>query len=226
VDVSDGPATITVTAAMHDDNTGIEDAAMRFRVEQNAPRSQLAGCTFARLDDDRWRCAVIIPRSAAGGRWNIESVDAIDRAGNIMGYRDADLQAAGFPSFIEVISGAPDTEAPVVTAFTLSPDTVTLGPDQSPEMTFRASVADAGTGVKEVLIQPFSPQGAPGFPCIALPVEGEPGVYSCTTGFDPKSADGIWSIEIDLVDAVNNWRWLSAAQLAAAGFDGYFVVRH
>ncbi|HEX5436117.1 MAG TPA: hypothetical protein VFW98_03085 [Gemmatimonadaceae bacterium] len=140
--------------------------------------------------------------------------------------RDSDLVAAGEPTDVAVLDAAADSTAPVLTAFSIAPDTVHLNADLH-QITFTASVEDVGSGVGYVLAF-AGPRGADGGSgCGLQRVSGTAaeGTYSCAMVLPDTAILGEWDAEVSLRDVTGNDREYGLPQLDSAGFKRSVIVQ-
>jgi serine protease len=126
IDVGNGPATITATATITDDISGVAEscgcAGHQIAFEQSST-GQVAISTFTRAAGNTWTAAVTIPQSAGTGTWRLRLISLRDNAGNSRTYFAADLAAMGLAPQIAVTATgvAPPASAPYTGTPTTSP---------------------------------------------------------------------------------------------------------
>jgi hypothetical protein len=165
-----------------------------------------------------WRCSISIPRDAPGGTWLVSTWVA-DSAGNTTSYTSPQLVDRGLPGSFPVVSPNEDVTAPVLAGVTVNPATVNLANGASfVQVTLTAT--DGGTGVSHGSSGLWPPSGN-GFACSAEPQTGVPqqnATIICSIPLPAGAAEGKWSLDIFIMDAVGNSRQYNAQQLQAAGF--------
>jgi hypothetical protein len=141
VSVMNGHEFVTVTIA--DSESGVATASVPGTqinpptVTVQAPTSgQTRSAGMLRISGDRFGMWLMIPMHAEAGTWQVSSISASDRAGNVVNF---DSRGHGYT--FDVISPEPDTTPPVVqsTWFTPSPVDTTAG---SREVMMHAVITD------------------------------------------------------------------------------------
>jgi hypothetical protein len=231
VDVTAAAATITFTARFTDAGSGVRAAQLNIQATAGSPTSpQWAECLEMTRDtgspaDGTWSCDVTIPKGAIGGEWQVNRVWAWDVADNLMMLTTADLTDAGQPTSITVTSASADTIPPVLTAFSITPDTVDVSTSAA-LVTFTASIEDAGSGLTfaDVILRAPGASSANGCRLQRTSGTASAGTYSCSWQISEFSSAGEWGAEVSLKDVTGNARGYSPAQLEAAGFTGSVIV--
>lgn len=128
VDTTTSPATVTGTAQITDDLSGVSGAFARF----NSPSGdQGEQCSLNLISgtnlNGTYQCSMTIPAFAESGIWTVAYVFVVDNVGNYQSYYTSDLQNLGFPVSLGVdvqlqtITFAPLPNQPFGTApFTVS----------------------------------------------------------------------------------------------------------
>jgi uncharacterized protein YjdB len=232
VDVTNGSRTVDFTFTATDAGSGVQGIEVYLNGPANPDGSigPSRSCYASTLSAGTrsagtFRCSVTFPQGSAAGQWSVGIVYAGDALNNRRSYSEAALAAAGYPTKIQVTS-VPDTQAPVLTGMSFTPNAVdvTTGA-RSVDFTFTAT--DGGTGVQGIevyLNAPANPDGSTGASrsCYASTLSAGTranGTFRCTVTFPQGSAAGQWSVGIVYAgDAISNRRSYSEAALAAAGY--------
>lgn len=166
VDVRTGDATVTVTANVADDRSGIFGLDLALMTPANDYNGAGAHGYFTRVSGEnrsaKYRAQVTIPRGSTGGRWNV-SISTIDRVGNIARYIGPEMYALKkqetYNNYRPLSSGARldvagtvlDTSKPVLQGVVVDRTEVDTLP-RSATVTFDVTAADAGDGIGQVTV--------------------------------------------------------------------------
>jgi hypothetical protein len=234
IDVSQGSQTITVTAHVTDDLSGVSSVFAQFRSPTGA-QSQFANLLVADGTplDGTFTGGVSFPQFAEAGIWTVTLVRTFDRAGNSMALDTAALDTRGFPTQLSVSSVA-DTEAPQVLSVAAAPAEIDVSRAPA-NVTVTLHVTDNLSGSELVPcpsnsfvrgifpIRWRSPSGAQNrfttHPTYAL-VSGTrlDGNWQASFSMPQFSEAGVWTIEsVELWDCAGNVRFLNGPQLNALG---------
>ena len=162
VDTSAGPATISFTARVTDDLSGVSNASATFFSPSSA---QAVGVNFGagtRVSGDAldgtYVAQATVPSFSEQGTWTLISLSLVDNAGNGVSLTPAQVASAGLPTTFQV-TGRGDTAAPSLVSFSLSPSMVdtSAGPTT---ISFTARVTDDLSGVSNASAAFFSPSSA------------------------------------------------------------------
>jgi len=229
VDTSAGPQTITVTARLTDDFSGVSsafiqlfNAAGQVLVAPLAPSDLQSGTAL----DGIYVGTLTVRQYAAPGTWNVDVVNVNDNAGNTGSYVRADLAARGlFWSFQQV--GAGDTTAPVLQDLSWTPTTINTAAGTQ-QITVTAHVTDDLSGVVNTnyLIASFnSPSGHYLFTYMTDRIAGTAvdGVYSAVLTVPALSESGVWTASFTVMDAMGNLHSYTRDDLAARGLPTTFT---
>lgn len=177
-----------------------------------------------RSGDDQWSATFTFHRGLRPGFWPL-LVDAIydGSTGQIRGWTRPDLEAAGFPSGVRVLSAA-DTDRPTVRDVQVRPAIVHTGSIGS-SVGIRVRVADNGSGVRRVRVFFASPAGNP-HPRTASPILHRRGsVWVGRIQLDPRDPVGMWRlVRLDTSDWADNPVTLGARELHKLGLRVAFRV--
>ena len=182
--------------------------------------------------DGTYRTVITIPQLSEPGAWTA-SVMTYDQAANTQTYTAAQLAASGFSNTVNQ-TGAGDTVAPSVVAFSVSPTTIDTSLTNqtltfSVRITDDASGVSAGTTAAPSQITMRGPTGSHTVSTTfgtAQRVSGSSldGVYASSTTIPRWSEQGVWTVQSLVVrDNVGNARTLLAPDLVGATFQTMFT---
>jgi hypothetical protein len=239
INTAAGSQNIVVTARVTDDLAGTGVNRNLFEIRFRSPSgNQFVGTSMFDTDrisgndlDGTYQNTMTVPAFSESGTWTVEWVLLNDAVGNSRYLTAADLANAGFPnSFTN--SGVSDTTAPVLRSLSLSPSVInTAAGSQNIVVTARVTDDLAGTGVNRKLFEirfrsPSGNQfvGTSMFDTDRISGNDLDGTYQNTMTVPAFSESGTWTVEwVLLNDAVGNSRYLTAADLANAGFPNSFT---
>ncbi len=178
-----------------------------------------------------WTCKLVFSRYNAAGTWTISSVQIYDRAYNSRILTDTQLAARGFKTAVKVANSNGDVAAPVLTAFSIAPDSINVATGADTVVTVTFGVSDARAGVESVSIN-FSDQTPLGGRycyadryALAIGPTTNQVTWSCKLFFPRTSAAGTFTVSnVTVRDRIGNHRSYTNAQLTAAGFESGFKV--
>jgi hypothetical protein len=225
VDTSTTPVVVTVTATLTDDASGVPTGRSLVSLRSPSGKQTTAG-TFMSLGGDQFAAQVKIAAHAETGIWKLNYLYLTDGVGNTRYLYPPDLASLGLDLAISV-TGIPDTTPPALAAISVAPALVDAG--NAPAVaTVTATITDDLAGVNDTtdpcsiscyaisqiaFVSPSRSQFAGGqFTSIG----GDQ--YTEQVKFPAHSEPGIWTVNnVHLIDTAGNERFLSAADLAAAG---------
>jgi hypothetical protein len=106
VDVTNGPATVTVTLQATDDLSGVTYANVGWTSPDGKSFvGSSMGLSSGTNLNGTWTAKVTVPQFVEPGTWNLADVYILDNAGNSVTYYQSDLQALGYPTTLQVIDG-------------------------------------------------------------------------------------------------------------------------
>jgi len=227
VDVSDGSAQVVFMVSARDVGTGVVGVQVRLFSPSGTQATSLAHQTVdGSIHDGMWRVTITIPKAAEGGEWAVGSVEIWDHVSNLNTIGKADLDAAGYPTIVVIQSADPDTEAPELTGFNFSPDSVDVS-DGSAQVVFMVSARDVGTGVVGVQVRLFSPSGTQATSLAHQTVDGSihDGMWRVTITIPKAAEGGEWAVgSVEIWDHVSNLNTIGKADLDAAGYQTVLQV--
>jgi uncharacterized protein (TIGR03437 family) len=236
VDVSSGPATLTVRVVATDDLSGFGsgstgNGSIDIRHTSGASpfgRGSLpmtGGTTLNPVFD----FTLTVPQFSQAGTYPI-NLTLIDNVFNTARFAPADLQARGFPSTITVTSN-PDTRPPELVSFSISPTTVDVSAGPA-ILTVHIVATDnlsgfgsGSTGSGSIDIRHTS--GASPFGRGSLPITGGTAlnaIFDFTLTVPQFSPLGSYPINLTLIDNVFNTARFTPADLQARGFPSTITV--
>src|SRR5579859_5113171 len=152
IDVTVGAQTITVTAHLTDDLSGVITLFGAVGAQFTSPSgAQTQFGSFGSFNlvsgtslDGNYQTTVTFPQFSEAGAWTVQ-VFLEDKVSNSSSIDSAALQALGFPATLTVTS-TPDTTPPQLVGFSFSPSTIDVsGGPQS--VTFLIHATDSPAGV-------------------------------------------------------------------------------
>lgn len=231
VDVSNGAATFTLMFHITDDLSGFDSGGVLFispSGQQVASGSIGMPPQSGNLNDGAYQGAVTISLFAESGTWTLAFVDLRDKVGNRALIRTPELQAAGFPTTLSVVS-VQDVKPPDLLSFSFAPSTVDVSAGPETVM-ITAHITDDISGFESggvLFISPSGQQVASG--TIARPpVSGNvtDGVYQATLTIPRFAESGVWTLAfVDLRDQVGNRALIRTPELQISGFPIELTVR-
>jgi len=243
IDTSAGPATLTVTARITDDRSGVDMSGVeiRFGVGDAGAGGQVRDVLFwsARLlsgdsRDGVWQTTFTMPAASATGRWAFQDAHLTDSANNSGFDFPWDLAApdstAGFTQ-----TGVGDTTPPQLRSLDISPRLVDTS-QQAATVTVTVRITDAGAGVATTsndgydndayFVSPSGQQVLAHFGWSTL-ISGDrhDATYRATATVPLHSEQGTWKLkQFHLGDVIGNQANLTTQDLAAAGYPTSFEV--
>jgi len=193
----------------------------------NGPGSNQLQCFGGRLTgtplNGEYGCGVVVPSGAKGGVWALTGVVASTENTYRFMY-NRDVVAAGGTAFLNVRRPGEDVTAPVVTAFTFSPDTARAGVDS---VTVVVSFTDAGVGASQATVLFVGPNPGDGRGCGTGAITGTPqaGTIRCTFPLPADVSTGTWRVGyVEVPDMNGNVHLLYAEDLRQAGFPSELTI--
>ena len=148
IDVTGGPAQVTVTVRSTDDLSGVSSCGMTFT---NPSQTRSTGVGFRRISgnalDGVYERDLPFPQFSEPGIWLFVRVSCSDVAGNSVTLLEPDLISRGFPAELEVSVNNPpelttDTDPVVVDAGQTANNTGTVSDAEGDVVTLSASVGE------------------------------------------------------------------------------------
>ncbi|HEX6041352.1 MAG TPA: Ig-like domain-containing protein [Longimicrobium sp.] len=170
-------------------------------------------------------CRLAVPSGGQPGSWTLEVVRARDGVGNTREMYTAALDSAGHPTVLRVSGPPADTDQPLLTGFSFSPDTVAANGADS--VTVTMEVTDAGSGALRAQTTFASPSGQTATCMRYNPVAPAPGTQAitCRLAVTSGGETGQWRVQfIFLDDAAGNGNVYEPEDLEAMGFPALLTV--
>jgi hypothetical protein len=217
INVSESAQTVTVTAHITDDGSGLGGGDFRFcspSFKQQMPgRITPASRVSGTAQDGIYVMQIVIPKASEPGAWSLYSVSVDDLAGNDSSYGGS--AGFGFPSdtpaSFDVVSTQADVEGSELVEMRFGPKQLDVT-TSAQMIKVGARITDSYTGYSGGGFQFRSPSGAQAVSGSFMPDNrtsgtAQDGVY-VTTVTMPQSAEvGTWTLYyVYLYDAANNYR--------------------
>ena len=218
VEVTPGPAAVTVTATVIDDLSGFGSGW----VELSSPSG--VGSSWAQLSPaggDRYSATITIAQGADPGVWHVDRLELSDKAGNYVDLQRSDLQALGLDPALTV-TRTTDSTPPQLTALSVTPDAVdtTSAPAT---VTITATITDDLSGFSYGYMSLASPGGLYLSASAFTAIGGDR--YTATVVIPRYAQPGTWHVDsISLTDHSWNTRWLGRWDLQDLGIDASVEV--
>lgn len=246
IDVTNSFQTITLTIRVTDTERDIVAMSLVFRSpltdyhDYFAPGDRISG----NARDGIYRKTFTFSRYAKAGIWYISGVSisdgVLDNNGGSVIYqrRDfstADLVARGFPTQIQVINNN-ETVPPEISDFSFTPSAINVANgSRNVSITLRAK--DETSGVGYIYVSFTNPPGCYYYDddcatLFSISISGadrisgndKDGVYRVVVTVPQQYPLGIYSASVTAGDAVQNYKFLNSAELAALGFPSQLQV--
>ena len=225
IDVSTGSQIVTLNARIRDALSGYQSGSLHFRSPSGqqlrfgdlGTNQRLSGDAF----DGNYQTTVALQQFSEAGTWKL-NVFVIDAVGNSRFLTDTDLTNLGFATELQVISTPDDTTAPQLVELSFGPTSIGVSAgSQSVAVTVR--ITDAPAGYQSGSLHFRSPSGQQlrfGDLGVSQRVAGDAfdGTFQTTVLFQQFSEAGTWKLNVFVIDAVGNSRFLTDTDLANAGF--------
>jgi hypothetical protein len=231
VDTSTGAQTITLTARLTDDFSGVRFAFVQFF--NIAGQVQVAPFYWSSLRsgtalDGIYEGALAMPMHSAPGTWYIDVLSMYDQVGNVRMLTRSELAAQGMPTSFEQ-TGPGDTTPPTLRELSWTPTTINTA-SAAQQIAITARITDSLAGMRPDYWRPsitfLSPSGQSLLIYLNQQIAGTP-FDSVVTGVltvPAFSESGVWTLVNMLVpDAVGNQRMYYATDLAAQGMPTTFT---
>jgi hypothetical protein len=215
INTTSGPASVTVYYTVTDDLSGAHEVSGGFQAP-DTPQFQSSGDIAPDALSHSGSFIVTIPQYSDAGTWKLQ-MNIGDAAGNYRFYWPADLAAEGFPTDIEVVSDE-DVTPPTLTAVSISPATVntTTG---AHVVTVSYTVTDNKAGTVDVSTGMDSPTFTTHLSGSGVPPGGSTDFSGTVDITIPQNSElGTWKLVMNIGDAVGNYEFWTATELANAGF--------
>jgi DNA-binding beta-propeller fold protein YncE len=190
-------------------------------VFQSPSGNKAASACFSRVSgtatDGIYSGTVTIPAFTEPGTW-VAYAYIYDQVGNYHPYSTSDLQTAGFPTTLSVVS-VEDTQAPVLASLDYTPKQVDTS-TASADVTVSARITDDLSGFRTGCLVFQSPSGNKAASACFSRVSGTAtdGIYSGTVTIPAFTEPGTWVAYAYIYDQVGNYHPYSTSDLQTAGF--------
>jgi fibronectin type III domain protein len=228
-DVTNAPATLTLTLRITDDLSGVADFPQtNWYSPSEEEHTYGGGLTLASGDrrDGVWSGTMVVPRYAAPGRWRIQ-LSVPDRVGNWTSFDTDALARHGFPSGFDITDANPDVTPGAVTDVRVAPALVDVRTGQA-SLQVEVSAADSQSGIKYIVVllhDRFGGMGGATVPMMTLAAgDARSGRWTGTATIPRYTHQGRWTLEVRTWDGIDNIRTYLGSDLAAAGLTSGFDV--
>jgi hypothetical protein len=198
VDVSDGPAEVTVRATVADTGgPGEPSGVARMQVELD--RRGFSGDSELMLEPEpggEWVTTLTVGRWDRQDQWRLTEVELLDRARNegLYGYGGEDLGVVPGAQVLTVVNDRPDLTRPRIIGADFTPSRVrTVHGTRFVRFTVRAS--DTGSGVARVAVGLYRERGAGSATAVLRQLPGMPRRFRGRVAFDAWAGAGRWRVE-------------------------------
>jgi hypothetical protein len=224
IDVSAGHQAVTVNARITDALAGYQSGSLHFR-SPSGQQLRFGDLGFSQRVsgdalDGSYQTTVTFQQFSEAGTWKLNAF-VIDVVGNGKFFTDTDLAGFGFPTELQV-TGGPDLAPPMLLEIGFSPQSIDIS-NSSQVVTLNARITDSLSGYQSGSLHFRSPSGQQlrfGDLGASQRVSGDSfdASYQTTVTFQQFSEAGTWKLNVFLIDAVGNGRFLSDTDLAGFGF--------
>jgi hypothetical protein len=220
--------TVTVTAHITDNLSGLASASVVFRSPSGRETTEKA--TFSKVSGSStngvYEAKVVFKRYIAPGPWKVSSLRMVDNVENEITLNSRRLQAKGFTETVQVES-IEDEAPPSLAGFSITPSSVNVA-SSSQTVVVGAHITDDLSGLASASVQFESPNGKQVTATAEFTkVSGTEtdGTYEATVTFNQFIQAGTWKVrDVNLRDNVGNEANLSATQLEGKGFPATVTV--
>jgi hypothetical protein len=216
VNTESADQTLTVTATLTDDQSGVSNALFRLCASIG---TQSADTWLERVSGDDlsgvYTGTVTMPKGSQGGVWRAGIGTMKDNLGNTGA---VDLVAQFGAASAEVTNAAATWDAgpPQVTAFSITPTEFnTESAGQTLAVTATLTDDQSGVGAASIDLRPLI--GNQWRACSLQRVSGDDlsGVYSGTLDMPKGTKEGMWSASLVMTDNLGDYVWLGPDELAS-----------
>jgi len=213
IDTTSGDATVTCTATVEDDLSGIERVYICFRSPSD---SQVKESDLIHVEGNTYSITITIKQYCESGTWYVDLFHFLDASDNRHYYYTADLQSMGFNTDLEVTS-TPDANYPELVSFSFTPmliDTIS----GSATVTCTATITDDISGVDVATVRFHSPSESEYE--VENFVHAGGNTYSATLTFDQYCESGTWYVLwVYTRDNFYNSHMYNTSDLQSMGFN-------
>jgi hypothetical protein len=230
IDTSTGAQTITVTAHLTDDFSGVSAAHVQFfnvagqvAVASLSPADLQSGTSR----DGIYTTTMTMRQYSAPGTWYVDVVTINDFAGNTSSQVRSELAARGLSwSFQQ--AGVGDTTAPVLQSLSWTPTAINTA-SAAQQITVTARVTDDLAGIAtpsaSIVVSFASPSGQFLTLYLSQRIAGTAldGTYSAALTVPALSESGVWTASVEVWDQVGNVHNYFGSDLSSRGFPTTFT---
>ena len=239
LNVSKGPATVTVKLGLTDHLSGVNFACVvecyaavflsspsdiQYQYAYQSQVTQVSGTDL----DGVWEAQITIPQYAEAGAWTIYYIYLTDNAGNTEYLYTANLKSSGFTYSFNVTSKPDDVTPPQLTNLSLPAVVDTSTSSQVVQGTLGATDNLSGFSYAEIgFTSPSNGQNQDAYLNSSELTSGTKlnGNYSFTFTMPEYSEEGTWTISyLELFDAAGNDLYLNTSDIINLGLNTEFNV--
>jgi hypothetical protein len=210
VDVSSSSKTVTVTAHITDDKSGVQHAEVYFSSPSNTQHEfSFFALKSGTATDGTYTATITIPKSAEAGTWKLTRVNLLDQANNSVddGPSYSTSFPSGTPTDLSVTSTTADTTPPALVSLDFTPKSVDVT-NSSQTVIVTAHLTDDNTGVQNATVYFASPSQAQhvlaNFTLSSGTVTN--GTYQASVTIPHSAEAGTWTIlQVFLQDTAGNF---------------------
>lgn len=219
VDVSVGPAELTVEYAVSDDLSGATYITVSFMPPGQSCGMAVQDWFSASLARDGAMSLSLGQFTTVIGSWTVCSLYVVDAVGNSRTYSGAEIAGLGFPAAVDVV-GTQDVTAPVLESVRVAPTTLHLQ-DSPHRVLIEYSASDDLSGANLFEIRWNHPSFGCGYPGVSdwfQPVPQRDHVAQAILGRGLLTLGAQPVCGLRVCDAVGNCRAYDAAEILAQGW--------
>jgi hypothetical protein len=209
VDVTSNPQTVTVTAHLTDDNSGVQSATA-YLFSPSGTQDETSNFTkmSGTASDGVYQAVFIIPQGAEAGTWKLTRVTLKDVSGNSVDYGPSfpTQFPAGTQTNLLVTNTPPDTEPPALVSLDFTPKSVDVS-NAARIITVTAHLTDNSSGLQHAEVYFSSPSNAQqALSSFALTSgTATDGMYQASVTIPESAEAGAWKlVRVNLLDNANN----------------------
>ncbi|MGZ4791129.1 MAG: DUF7743 domain-containing protein [Ilumatobacteraceae bacterium] len=230
IDTSTSEQTITLTARLTDDYSGVNVAYIQFFNSAGQVRVApifSSGLQSGTALDGIYTGTLTMPKYSASGTWYVDVVTVRDNAGNSGMQVRSELAARGLSWSFEQV-GPGDGTAPVLKELSWTPITINTA-NAAQQITVTARATDDLVGLGSTWSVPIvafhSPSGQYLSVYLSQRVAGTAldGTYSGVLTVPALSESGVWTVSVELWDDLVNVRSYLSSDIAALGLPTTFT---
>jgi hypothetical protein len=223
VNVSSGPANVSVNFSVTDNSSGVSYMEITF-VDPSGTFVRRGSATFSPARYVSSALTVTFPQAAVTGAWTVGTVFLADKAGNTQILNPDALAAAGLPTNL-LVRSISDTTPPRLINFAITPSPVdTASAPANANVNFTAT--DDLSGINIFQVSFVSPTGSATLRGAVSLTATTSASGSATVTFPQFSEPGAWTVgSVFLADAAGNTLVLDSTGLEERGFPTTLKVK-